>query len=291
MAPSAVELKPRTFFAMIPMTAEVFSDAYSRPLRRSYVNGLRRGWTADAVGTVYLSQREDGPTIRYAMLDGQHRYAAARAEGMTEVPARIFHGLTYEQEATYYVLFGTRKNQSAYDRFHARLEAQEPVAEDIRDILAGFGLRIDRYKAYGVVAAVYALDQVHMAKPRQVFVATIKLLVDAFAGDPGAYNQYSIHGIAEFWVRYGYMVEYKKLIAKLQKYGIQFLSREATSMQSRITQSKASWGQAVRYIYNIGRRSGRLPDWKDAVPDVRFKEGRGSGTSGSSAPQAAKGGG
>jgi hypothetical protein len=277
--------KPYYEYQRIRTATEIHVPPFYRPFRRTHCNAILRKFDPLHLGTISLSYREEEK--RLAWLDGLHRFTAARERDIEEVPAQVFFRLTYPQEATIYWRFASRKNQSAFDRFIARVEAEDPTALEIVDCLESYGLRVDRRGAYGSISAVYALDTIHQ-RGAHVFADTIRLLYEAFAGDSLAYNQYSLQGTAAFVAQYTPpTLKWGELVRKLQKYGVQAVTQEATVLRTSLSASTNSWGRALWAIYNKGRRSGRLPEWRDHVPDTRVMAASTREANGKAVPLAA----
>ena len=83
-------------------TGELYSgQPYQRPVKDCDVDKLVREWDPRLLTPLVVSYR-DG---RYNLVDGQHRVCAMRKKnGGKDVTAlcRVYHGLTYEQEAELY---------------------------------------------------------------------------------------------------------------------------------------------------------------------------------------------
>ena len=83
-------------------TGELYSgQPYQRPVLDRVVDKLVREWDPRLLTPLVVSYR-DG---RYNLVDGQHRVCAMRKKnGGKDVTAlcRVYHGLTYEQEAELY---------------------------------------------------------------------------------------------------------------------------------------------------------------------------------------------
>src|SRR5678816_2340750 len=132
------ELDSKTIYEIVP-TSKMFVASYGRPLSVAKVQRIARAFDERAIGTVYLSLRNNG---EYAILDGQHRVAAANLKGIYELPARVFIDLSYEDEAALYVKFATVNKQTSLDRWRARVIAKEPKVQDITDLLQSIGLTV-----------------------------------------------------------------------------------------------------------------------------------------------------
>ena len=80
---------------------ELFVDhSYQRPLDTARARQLARGWDRRLAGVVEVSDRGASQAPRYAIIDGQHRWAAAQLlEPAPMMVATIHEGLAVADEA------------------------------------------------------------------------------------------------------------------------------------------------------------------------------------------------
>lgn len=130
-------------------------DQYQRPLTANMVKQIVGSYNPRQFGVVIVNLREDGTC---AVLDGQHRLAAAKQMGWTEIPCLVHEGLSLQEEAELFVrLNQDRRQPNAWDKFNARLTAEDPVALDIRDICAEVNYGIGPFPSSSNIQAVGAL--------------------------------------------------------------------------------------------------------------------------------------
>lgn len=280
---SFVYVDEETLFEMVPLD-RVFSDRYCRPIRLWQVARLRRGWGVARIGSLYVSYRDsDG---RYACLDGNHRVAAARLEGVTHLPARVYIDLGYEQEAELYNAFATQHRQSALDRFRALIEAKDRMALEIVDMLEGFGLGIALSgPALGKIQAVYALEGIYRDHGMTVLRMVIRILHSSWDTAPAAYVAASLYGTAALVARYDDKIDEHRLIQVLRKAGIEYVTQHAAGLRQIRQVTVTAWGRAMHELYNRGLRKSKLGPWEDrdrASEEARRRAGTPAG------PMAAK---
>ena len=122
-------------------TAELFSgQPYQRPVRDCDVAELVREWDPRLLTPLVVSYR-DG---RYNLVDGQHRVCAMRRKnGGKDVTAlcRVYHGLTYEQEAELYYKLDKAKGHLRLSHSTKALVESGSNAEvlEIKRLLEGAG--------------------------------------------------------------------------------------------------------------------------------------------------------
>lgn len=280
--PAPIHVDEHTLFEMVPLD-RVFADRYCRPIRQWQVSRQRRNWNVDKVGSLYVSLRNDG---RYAVLDGNHRIAAARLEGITHLPARVYIDLIYQQEAELYNAFATQHKQSALDRFRALVEAEDRMALEIVAMLHRHGLRIGfNGPAVGCLQAVYALERIYRDHGLGVLDMVVRILHEAWGYTPGAYVTNVLNGTAALVARYNDAINERRLVTLLKHNGIDYLMQRASEYRSVRSMTETAWGRAMHDLYNRGLRAkGKLGPWEE-----RADSGRRSGgaTTPPSGPQAA----
>jgi hypothetical protein len=261
------EVERKTLFEWVPIE-KMFVAGYGRPLDQARVSRLRQHWNPDAVGMVFLSLRDDG---RYAVLDGHHRASAARAQGMTMLPARVYIDLTYAQEAELFLSFANNKQQSALDRFRARVEAREPAAADILRIVRGQGLKIQpsagnrQRSKLRAISAVAALDEVYVKHGGAPMLQEVLRLLDtAYPNDSLGLSGSFLVGLAMFLRRYQDNPDYDehRLTTVLHRAGADEVLLQAKQLKKiTLTMTNACYGQAMRNLYNRGLKTRHLPEW------------------------------
>lgn len=124
----------------------MFADpTYQRDLDDARVETMAAEFDQRLIGVLEVSAREDG---RYAILDGQHRWATTcRAHPSAEdahLVCQIHTGLSIEDEArVFYEIDARRKQLSWWDRWRARRGGGDPGVLAIDAVLARHGLQIN----------------------------------------------------------------------------------------------------------------------------------------------------
>lgn len=108
-------------------------DGYQRALEADRAQKIAENFNPHLFDPILLSKRKNG---RMYIIDGQHRVIAAVIAKIDKVPARILMGLSREQEANLFVDAQLqRKPIRAFDRFNAKIIAQDPVFVGINKIV------------------------------------------------------------------------------------------------------------------------------------------------------------
>lgn len=257
-----------TIFEVVS-TSKMFVAKYGRPLMVAKVQSMARQFDRNAIGTVYLSLRSDG---EYAILDGQHRIAAANLKGVHELPARVFIDLSYEEEAALYVKFATVNPQTPMDKFKARLEAKEPIAMDIVEVLDSVGgLRVGLGQTDHTIQAVTVIEGLYKKAGRGHLRHVLTTIYRTWQGTPRAYTHPILNGISSFLLRYesltekedGVKLDWSRLIQILSHMTPEGLIAKGTQLQGLMSKEKAASavGQIILHEYNKGLKKNKLPEW------------------------------
>lgn len=102
---------------------DIFADyTYQRELDAPRVKRMAAEWNRRLVGIVEVSDRGTFATPRYAVVDGQHRWAAARLlDPAPMLVVNVHEGLTVDEEAQLFDgLNRNRKQTNTWDHWKAR---------------------------------------------------------------------------------------------------------------------------------------------------------------------------
>lgn len=263
---------------------------YARPLNPRRLAKMVKDFDQTAVGVLLLSMRNDGS---FAIIDGQHRRAAAMEHGITHMDAYVYIDLTIEDEARKYRQFGETFNQSARDRYLAALVEGDPIALEIDRIVRATGLHVPNYEGQtdGGVQAVEALYRVHAEHGPQRLREALHFLYEAFGVNPKAYVGPSIRGAAMFLDRYGrnpiFVRRRALLIDKLAFGGVSTLAAQAAHFREEVGSAGASYGKAILTTHNK-IRGDKLADWITRYYDEKAKQNMRGNLSKANAALAAK---
>lgn len=124
--------------ASIPVSEMVVDSFYQR-VAGSNVRYLSKNWDSKKCDPLYVSYR-DG---KFYIMNGQHRYLAAREKNITYLPCIIRTGLTQKEEAKVFVQQGMgTKKLSVYDTYKGNLLYGEETDTIIEKILTDYGLKV-----------------------------------------------------------------------------------------------------------------------------------------------------
>ncbi len=259
------DVRHDTLDERVPIKVMFADPSYSRPIDRSFVTKLARGWDRSKAGVVYLSLRADG---RYAIIDGCHRVEACKlAEGGDAVlPARVFIDLSLGQEAALWDACNRyRRRPRQTDVFRARLVAGDEAATRIAQAVKQAGLKLDLdSRQHGAsIVAVTALEQAHQRLGDHGLVIVLGILREAFEDDERGYQAPAIDGLSMVWSRYGSTINRGRLIEALRRVGatrLLTLAHEYRAVHLGMPVAGA-WARVAVLQYNRGLRSNVLPEW------------------------------
>lgn len=141
---------------------EVFADeTYQRPLDKPRACKIAATWDRRLAGIVEVSDRGEGVKPRYAVMDGQHRWAAA---ALLDIPpmlvANVHSGLTVADEADLFDrLNRERRRITTWDHWHARKGAGDAQVLNIERAVQKVGLEISSVPKDGSVRCTATLEK------------------------------------------------------------------------------------------------------------------------------------
>lgn len=192
-------------FEVVPLALCFVDEEYQRPLT-AFVARIRERFNPGLVGTFILSYRDSGEYEgKYALVDGQTRWAAMQALGLEYAPALVHRGLAQADEAKLFSdLQYERQNIASYYHFRADLVAKQPEAMAIQKIVeqTGYETGVGGQAINAVVAlrAVYR-QGAEQGKPGETLERTLTVLREAWS-DRIMPNAEMIRGMAWFFRRH-----------------------------------------------------------------------------------------
>lgn len=179
---------------------------YQRETKTAFV--ARRIGTVDptALGVAIGSVR-DG---KLWCVDGRQRIAAvARANddgAGLEMMAVVYHHLGYQEEAQLFVCLNLHRLQvQRAESFHAEVEAGDPEAVRLRDLVAGLGLRLARgkgKKGVRTIGAVGALAYAYRLQGHAATARALQFLRDVWPDDAEKWHGGALWSTIFFFWRY-----------------------------------------------------------------------------------------
>ena len=188
-------------------TGELYSgQPYQRPVLDRVVDKLVREWDPRLLTPLVVSYR-DG---RYNLVDGQHRVCAMRKKnGGKDVTAlcRVYHGLTYEQEAELYYKLDRAKGHLRLAHATKALVESGADAEiiEIKRLLEGAGFVWALDKPTGEpfeIEATRAVINAYRLLGGAAFSRMLELTARTWHGAPSSVKASFLSGMALFLKTY-----------------------------------------------------------------------------------------
>jgi hypothetical protein len=239
-------------------THGIQSAAYCRPVSQRDVDAMVRAWDFNQCNVIAVSKRADGSLW---ILDGKHRLTAAIMRGVPRLPARVFTGLTYQQEAALFVELNKKRNVQPIDRFLAKVEARDITAIAIVNLMGRHGLIIGRSSSTHV-RAVASLEWLYSDSPENL-EWIIDVLHAAYGMNARAYTGATLEGMAAVLKQpFAGTIDRGRAVKVLQKAGLEVMMQKAAVLTTITKHPPSAFGRAFVEMYNAHVRfANKLPEW------------------------------
>lgn len=225
--------RPETFVTSLT-AGQIFADpAYQRPLDDLRVQRMAEAFDVSLLGIIDVSQREDG---RYAVIDGQHRWAVIREiHGPSgAVVCNVHRGLSVEQEAAlFFEIDRSRRNLTGWDRWWARRGAGDASVRAIEEVVESHGLQISAATRDGILRATKAAEDVVALGGTELLDNTLELLIKGWGRAADALDGALLHGLALVIHHYDLATEVDavRLVTALQDIAPRQVKARATQLR------------------------------------------------------------
>lgn len=135
-----------TFIDAVAVSDVFVDNSYQRAPDMTRVRKLAAGWDRRLAGVIEVSDRGPGMAGRYAVVDGQHRWLAARLRDPSAVMVATVHeDLSVAEEAALFDrLNRERRRPSTWDHWRARQAAGDATVAAIEAAVSAVKLRDGR---------------------------------------------------------------------------------------------------------------------------------------------------
>lgn len=225
---------------------KITTGGYQRPLNERRVEKIAAQFDPAKLGLLLVSQREHG---RYAILDGQHRLAALRAQGYGRGMAIVLSGLSVDEEANYF----RRQNENvtrlnALDLYNAGLMAGDHRYLEIERILTSHGFKVGKEGTPMQVAAVATLAHIVTQFGFQTLDTVFAYIRAAWPTDRTAVRREMLAGFTEFALRYGGKVKPEQFGARMRDKLPSDLFHEHRRRCAGDAHARSAFKPSVRYV-------------------------------------------
>lgn len=245
----------------VPIDSLKFDHVYQRDLSASHVQAMAENWDPRVAGAIVVNRRPNG---ELQVIDGQHRTAAAKTAGETNILALVFDDLNQRTEAGMRVKGNVRKTDNPQEKFRARVAAGEKKAIAINKLARDFGTQINATPdAKTGINAIGAIEKLY-EKDGGVTVARVFDIIQRAWGDVGGDHASAtvVRGLAWLLEHNNEKLDTNRLVDRLQAEGSQGLYRKAQSHQAAHQGSFwVNWYRAVVEAYNVKLPEGKRLQW------------------------------
>ncbi|MEV6281040.1 DUF6551 family protein [Nocardia sp. NPDC051832] len=207
---------PDVFVDAIPVTAMFVDPSYQRELDLPRVRHMVKNWDRRLVGVVEVSDRGPRhPQGRYALINGQHRWAAAgRRDPGAVMVANVRTGLSVTQEAIlFHQIDANTRRLTTWDRWHSREAAGELVVLDIKAVTDSVGLKISMTPTDGNIRCTATLERVCRLGGTLLLGNTLRLILQAWGRRLDAVDAPLVTGLSLFLHTYSDAgLDYRRLV-------------------------------------------------------------------------------
>lgn len=224
--------------------------SYQRRAEPEDVAAIADNYNPALLGQITVTERRIGNgRIKLYVVDGQHRVLALRRMGIAAVLCYMVPTKSVEEEARlFHLLNTTAKAVHAFDLFKARLKYGDETASEISQIVHGEGLLLSLSKERNTIAAVNALEKVHVQHGN--LAAVLRILNRWQNGAAQAFDGVFIADLGAFLAAYPSAVE-GRMISALQRYEPRDVKRETKRVKAELVCSRADAARiAIKKIYN-----------------------------------------
>lgn len=238
-----------------------------RPWNKARSEKIGRNLDPDRLEMLAVNRRKDASLF---VMDGQHRARALQGIGWSNqlVMCRVHDGLSRAEEAALFVeLNSERKAVRPFDKFMARIVAQEPGPCAIRRIVETCGMALYRGPGDGHVAAVCSLESTYRSSEKDgglILQQTLVTIRDAWGRRSQNFNGTVIEGIGAVQLRHIKALDqarFVSVLARIPAGATGLLGRAANLKEIRGAKLHLCLASVCVDAYNKGLRNGKVEDW------------------------------
>lgn len=202
-----------TYIDAVPVSDMFVDHSYQRELDLPRARRMAETWERPLVGVIEVSDRGEDHQPRYAVVDGQHRYAAAKLrDPAASLVANVHVGLSPRDEAhLFYEIDRKRTRLTTWDRWNARRGAGDPTVLAIHDIASSLGLDIENTPTNGNIRCVSTCEKIVQLGGPKLLRETLELVVEVWGVEAEAFDAPLLHGTAYVLFHFGSDLDKQRL--------------------------------------------------------------------------------
>lgn len=193
---------------------EIIIPEYQRKLDINKVNRVVKNWNPLAVEPLKVSFRLSG---KYAVMDGQHTLEEWKIKEKDKpIPATIYYGLTYEDEAKLFREFNTNKKRVSFnENLRACKESKAIAAIEYIDALESAGIKFSTTGSGLVCHKV--VSEMWRKMNTEYFTIAMRMYRNYLPNDSKKYGQEVVGGYLMFMNAYEDVIDRKRMTEILRK--------------------------------------------------------------------------
>ncbi|MFE3195946.1 DUF6551 family protein [Nocardia sp. NPDC059240] len=204
------------YVAPVSVRALFVDDTYQRELDEPRAKKMAHEWDPRLAGVIDISDRGTtaaGTGGRYAIINGQHRWAAATLLNPDMIlVANVHTGLDLADEARlFYEIDARTRRLTGWDRWKSRRGAGDPAVLAIETVVAEVGLRVDQAPKDGNIRCVSTLEKVLGVGGELLVENTLRLIVEVWGHRLDAVDAPLIAGMAQILHSYEDQLDHERL--------------------------------------------------------------------------------
>lgn len=237
-------------------------ESYQRPLNQERVRAMAAHFDKRLFGRLVVNQRAND---HFFIVDGQHRFTAAKLKGMVLIPCIVFYGLSQEEEADLFARWNSgQRRTSPFQNHHARGAAMHPGAQQIDSILAEFGcVLVEKATSskWGHIAAVHTVYDIYGSRAGgpAMLRTVLRVVTNGWMDQKEGLQEDTLRGVYGFIRRYGKEPQYSEthLVKTLSRNQAKHVLAEAKH-RANANREKVHTGVVAELLacYDKGRKRG-----------------------------------
>lgn len=239
-----------------------------RDLVPAKLKQLQKELDLDAIGTIHVVDCVVDGTPGMWVVDGQHRISCLNSHDLGDwlVDVVVHTNIADNKEACrLFLQLNDRSPVSAYAKYAASLIAGDAVAVAIHSITGACGIAVAKHRAQDTTTAVAALRSAYSLDSGISLGVALGMLRQSWGGRKESFEGTLIAGLSAFVNYYSGKLDMGSLREKLARVagGPSGLVGQilGLSKMQHISLREAAVCE-LRKIYNVGKRSGTLPEYK-----------------------------
>jgi len=264
---------------------DIFADStYQRVCDVAHARRMAAGWDRRLAGIIEVSDRGPDASPRYAVIDGQHRWAAARfLADPPQLVAHVHEGLSVTGEAELFAKLNRQRKQiTTWDHWKARRAAGDPLVSAIEASITRVGLKVTESGVTpGGISCVSTVEKIaSSAGGINLLDNTLTVLTAAWPNQRVMYEAPLVMGTALVLAAFGERIDHQHLINALAEGQAKRIRIAAVTLRDSGMMSGSLGKLAAHAIlteYNRHRRTGPAhrtgyynlgwsPAWKGTLP-------------------------